>query len=104
IYKEVPEIAGSHHEKLDGTGYPNGLLGEQIHFGAKIIAVADVFEALTSKRHYREPMLINEAFEHLVERIGNQFDEQCVGAFINYYNKNLTEIPYLPKGEFNFKL
>ena len=102
IYKEVPEIAGSHHEKLDGTGYPNGLLGEQIHFGAKIIAVADVFEALTSKRHYRDPMLINEAFEHLVERIGIHFDGQCVEAFINYYNKNLTEIPYLPKGELKF--
>ena len=102
IYKDVPEIAGSHHEKLDGTGYPQGLVEEQIHFGAKIIAVADVFEALTSKRHYRDPMLIDEVFGHLIENVGGHFDKQCVQAFISYYNKNIAEIPYVPKGEFNF--
>jgi HD-GYP domain-containing protein (c-di-GMP phosphodiesterase class II) len=100
IYTEVPEIAGSHHEKLDGTGYPNGLIGDQIHFGAKIIAVADVFEALTSKRHYRDPMMVSEAFEILVENIGTHFDKQCVEALINFYNKNFTDSPYSPTGNF----
>lgn len=102
IYSDVPEIAGSHHEKLDGTGYPRGLTGDQIHFGAKIIAVADVFEALTSKRHYRDPMLIKEAFGILIENVGNHFDKQCVEALINYYNQNLTEEPFWPKGKLNF--
>jgi HD-GYP domain-containing protein (c-di-GMP phosphodiesterase class II) len=52
IYREVPEIAGSHHEKIDGSGYPRGIKGKDIPFGAKILAVADFFEAITSKRHY----------------------------------------------------
>jgi HD-GYP domain-containing protein (c-di-GMP phosphodiesterase class II) len=94
IYQEVPEIAGSHHEKLDGTGYPSGLVDDQIHFGAKVIAVADVFEALTSKRHYRDPMMVNEAFDHIVNNVGVHFDKECVEAFINYYNKHVSQIPY----------
>ena len=76
IYKEVPEIAASHHEKLDGSGYPSGLKEDEIPFGAKVIAVADVFEALTSRRHYRDPMPINEALDYLVENIGNHFDKE----------------------------
>ena len=99
IYTEVPEIAGAHHEKLDGTGYPNGLKGDQIHFGAKIIACADVFEALTSKRHYRDPMPLDEAFNYLVENIGIHFERECVDALIDFYNKNFTDIPYVPKGK-----
>ena len=100
IYKEVPEVAASHHEKLDGTGYPDGLTGDEIPFGAKIIAVADVFEALTSRRHYRDPMPTNEALDHLVNNIGNHFDKSCVEALINYYNSHISQIPYIPKGNF----
>ncbi len=100
IYKEVPDIAGSHHEKLDGTGYPRGLVEDEIPFGGKIIAVADVFEALTSKRHYRDPMPINEALDHLVDNTGKHFDKSCVGAFIDYYNANVSSISYIPKGNF----
>ena len=99
IYTEVPEIAGAHHEKLDGTGYPKGLKGDQIHFGAKIIAVADVFEALTSKRHYREPMPVSDAIDYMLQNIGIHFDRQCVEALISFYNKNLTDMPYIPKGK-----
>jgi HD-GYP domain-containing protein (c-di-GMP phosphodiesterase class II) len=94
----VPEIAGAHHEKLDGTGYPNGLKGDEIHFGAKIIAVADVFEALTSKRHYRDPMMVNDAIEHLQNNIGIHFDKQCVEAFIRFYNNNSSDVTYTPQG------
>ena len=104
IYTEVPEIAGSHHEKPDGTGYPNGLTGDKIHFGAKIISVADVFEALTSKRHYRDPMPVNDAFNYLLDNIEIQFDKQCVEAFINFYNKNFLDNLYIPKGVINFKI
>ena len=100
IYRKVPEIAASHHEKLDGSGYPLGLSGDEIPYGAKVIAVADVYEALTSKRHYRDPMPVNEAMDYLIENIGNHFDSSCVGAFINYYNTHLARIQYIPKGQF----
>jgi HD-GYP domain-containing protein (c-di-GMP phosphodiesterase class II) len=87
IYKEVPAIAAHHHEKFDGSGYPYGLSGEQIPLGSRIIAVADVFEAITSKRHYREPMSIEKAFNLLKERCGAHFDHKVVEAFMRYYNK-----------------
>jgi HD-GYP domain-containing protein (c-di-GMP phosphodiesterase class II) len=89
-YTEIPLWAGAHHEKYDGTGYPNGLQGEEIPLGARIIAVADVFEALTSKRHYRDPMLTDEALEILKEGINTAFDEKIVEAFIRYYQKTFT--------------
>jgi len=98
VYKEVPEIAASHHEKLDGTGYPEGLSGDKIPLGGKIIAVADVFEALTSRRHYRDPMPVNEALDYLVSNIDSHFEKSCVEAFINYYNSNISSIPYIPEG------
>ncbi len=88
IYKDIPAIAGSHHEKLDGNGYPAGLKGDEIPLGAKIIGVADFFEAITSKRHYREAMPVNEAFDLLGKKSGKQFDEKIVSALTRYYNKN----------------
>ena len=94
IYQDVPEIAGAHHEKLDGSGYPLGLKGDEIPLGARIIAVADVFEALTSQRHYRDPMPVNEAFDFIIKKVGVHFDEDCVKALINYFNSNAS-VPYL---------
>lgn len=82
IYRQVPEIAGAHHEKIDGTGYPKGLKGKDIPLGAKIIAVADFYEAVTSQRHYRAPMPIEEAFRLLREGSGSHFDKHIVDAFI----------------------
>jgi len=90
IYKDIPVIAGSHHENLDGSGYPEGLKGKEIPLGSKIIGVADFFEALTSKRHYREAMPVNEAFDLLNKKSGKQFDEKIVSAFTRYYNKNYS--------------
>ena len=86
-YSEIPLLAGAHHEKIDGSGYPNGLKGEEIPLGARIIAVADVFEALTAKRHYRDPMPVDEAIRHLREGINTSFDQKIVEAFIKYYQK-----------------
>lgn len=82
IYREVPEIAGAHHEKIDGTGYPKGLRGKDIPLGAKIIAVADFYEAVTSQRHYRDPMKTEEAFRLLREGAGSHFDRNIVEALI----------------------
>jgi HD-GYP domain-containing protein (c-di-GMP phosphodiesterase class II) len=84
IYREVPLIAGSHHEKMDGTGYPRGLKGENIPLGSRIIAVADFFEAITSKRHYRDPMPYDEAIKVLKEESGRHLDSIVVGAFLLY--------------------
>jgi len=85
IFSQVPEIAGLHHEKLDGSGYPNGLKGDEIPLGAKIIAVADFFEAVTSRRHYRDSIPLKKAFEMLNKERGRRLDEKVVDAFTCYY-------------------
>jgi HD-GYP domain-containing protein (c-di-GMP phosphodiesterase class II) len=87
IYQEVPNIACSHHEKFDGTGYPTGLSKTKIPLGARILAVADVFEAVTSKRHYRDPMPLNEAFDLLHKDRGKHFDPDVLDAFIRFYDR-----------------
>ncbi len=87
VYKEVPRIAGAHHEKLDGSGYPRGLQGDQVPLGARIIAVADFFEAVTSKRHYRDPIPVAEAKTMLQERSGSHFDPEVVDAFFRYCDR-----------------
>lgn len=91
VYRDVPQIAGAHHEKLDGSGYPLGLKNDEIPMGAKILAVADVFEALTSKRHYREPMDFDAAFLHMRRDVGCHFDGQCVEALYRYINRKIEE-------------
>jgi HD-GYP domain-containing protein (c-di-GMP phosphodiesterase class II) len=91
IFSQVPEIAGSHHEKMDGSGYPNGLIGEEIPLGARIIAVADFFEAVTAKRHYRDPLPMSYAFRLLEKGRGVHFDEKIVDAFLNFYNREIKE-------------
>ncbi len=88
IYHCVPEVAAGHHEKLDGSGYPNGLKGDQIPLGSKIIAVADFFEAITAKRHYREPMPLKVAFQVLREESGSHFEEEIIEALIRHFEKN----------------
>ncbi|OQY07409.1 MAG: hypothetical protein B6I22_03055 [Desulfobacteraceae bacterium 4572_123] len=80
-------MAGAHHEKLDGSGYPDGLKGDEIPFGARIIAVADIFEAVTAKRHYREPMLIDDAFALLNDLADKHLDREVIDALWNYYKK-----------------
>jgi HD-GYP domain-containing protein (c-di-GMP phosphodiesterase class II) len=91
IFSQVPEVAGSHHEKMDGSGYPNGLKGEEIPLGARIIAVADFFEAVTAKRHYRDPLPISYAFRLLEKGRSVHFDEKVVDAFIRYYDKETLQ-------------
>jgi HD-GYP domain-containing protein (c-di-GMP phosphodiesterase class II) len=87
-YKDVPEIAGSHHEKWDGQGYPEGLVGEEIHLGARIVAVADYYEAVTSKRHYRDPMPTEAAVKLILEKSGKSFDPVVVEAFLCYIEES----------------
>ena len=82
-FKEVTEIASSHHEKYDGTGYFKGLKGEKIPLGGRILAICDVFDAITSKRHYRDKMNIKNALNIMVEGKNAHFDENLVNAFLN---------------------
>ncbi|HNW27004.1 MAG TPA: HD domain-containing phosphohydrolase [Spirochaetota bacterium] len=93
-YNKIPEIAGSHHEKLDGSGYPLGLKGSEIPLGSQIIAVADFFEAITSRRHYRDSLPLNEAFQLLKGESGRHFDRNIIKAFINYYKKTKIRVAY----------
>ncbi len=88
---KVPEIVGAHHEKVDGSGYPLGLRGDEIPLGARIIAVADVFEAITAKRHYRDPMPSDVAFLLLDKERGVHFENHIVDAFKAYYFKNFQD-------------
>jgi HD-GYP domain-containing protein (c-di-GMP phosphodiesterase class II) len=88
VYKEVPVIAGAHHERYDGQGYPEGLSGEEIPLGARIIAVADFFEAITAKRHYHQPMSPEQALALMQAKTHTHFDATIVDAFIRYYKGN----------------
>jgi HD-GYP domain-containing protein (c-di-GMP phosphodiesterase class II)/Tfp pilus assembly protein PilZ len=87
INKEIPLIALHHHEKWDGTGYPDGLAGEEIPMGARIVAVADFFEAITSKRHYREPMPDEVALDLIRQESGIHFDPKIVHHFLRYLGR-----------------
>lgn len=87
IYRDVPIVASSHHEKFDGTGYPEGLKGSDIPLGARILAVADVFEAVTARRHYRSAMRLSDAFDLLQKDRGKHFDPDVLDAFIRFYER-----------------
>jgi putative two-component system response regulator len=77
------EIARGHHEKFDGSGYPGGIRGAEIPLFSRIVAVADVFDALTSERPYKEAWTLEAAVDFLVQGSGKHFDPQCVQAFLN---------------------
>lgn len=76
------QIAGSHHEKWDGSGYPRGLVGDAIPLAARLMAVADVFDALMARRPYKEPMSAAAAAEFIVRGRGAHFDPTVVDAFV----------------------
>lgn len=76
-------IALTHHEKFDGSGYPTGLKGRDIPLYGRIIAVADVFDALTSPRPYKRAWTLDDACSFLRDNSGSHFDPQCVDAFFN---------------------
>jgi putative two-component system response regulator len=76
------DIARAHHEKFDGTGYPQGLQGDGIPIFSRIVAVADVFDALTSERPYKKAWSLEQAVDHLKANAGTHFDPLCVDAFL----------------------
>ncbi len=83
---ELTEMVRHHHERLDGKGYPDGLSGEGIPLGARIIAVADTFDAITSSRPYRPATAHKKALDVLRSESGSQLDPDAVEAFRSYYS------------------
>ncbi|PAF17147.1 hypothetical protein CHH61_23915, partial [Shouchella clausii] len=77
----VAHCAFQHHERLNGSGYPRGLQGNEIHDFGKIIAIADVFDAVTSNRIYRQAMLPHEGLEVLYAGAGKLFDKKVIEVF-----------------------
>lgn len=86
LQNALPAIE-QHHERLNGTGYPHGLQGEAIHLHGRIVAVADVFDAMTSDRPYRKALDVEEVFDYLQQRSPAEFDPACVQALIQAYRQ-----------------
>jgi len=86
----LPMMAASHHERWDGTGYPWGLRAEEIPVAGRIIAIADVYDSLTRKRHYRDPMPITEVLELLEDGRGTHFGPAELDAFLSYHQEELN--------------
>ena len=82
-----------HHEQVNGTGYPDGLKGDEIPLDARIMAVADAYDAMTSDRAYRKGMPHEKAIEIITSGAGTQWDAQCVEAFLGVID-DITAIRY----------
>jgi len=87
MYKDLLSYVLYHHERIDGKGYPQGLIGNHIPLGARILAVADSYDAMTSSRPYRSAMSEEEAVQELIQNSGKQFDPEIVAAFISVWEK-----------------
>jgi putative two-component system response regulator len=90
LLKVAAEIALNHHEKFDGSGYPNGAKGDAIPRFGRIVAVADVFDALTSERPYKKAWSIEQATQLLRDGAGKHFDPECVEAFFADFDEILA--------------
>jgi len=89
MLRMAAEIALAHHEKFDGTGYPRRLAGEAIPLVGRIVAVADVFDALTSPRPYKRAWSLEDAAAFLRDNAGSHFDPRCVEAFLAVWDRAL---------------
>ncbi len=99
-FSSVKEIVRHHHERWDGGGYPNGLKGEEIPLGARIISIADTYDAMTSTRSYRKALSHETALEEIRKNAGTQFDPKIAEIFINLtFNTGRTERLLMGKKE-----
>ena len=98
MWTDEQTIIRHHHERFDGTGYPDGLKGEEIPLLSRILSVVDVYDALTSDRSYRKRMREDDALKIIRENSGSQFDQNVVDAFFKSYKQNkirpLSATPY----------
>jgi putative nucleotidyltransferase with HDIG domain len=86
-FSQIAEIVKSHHECWDGSGYPRALSGESIPLLARIISIVDVFEALTSRRPYRQPMSVMQAVHYIQGAAGSKFDPKLVEVFLGCFER-----------------
>lgn len=91
-FKQISEIACSHHEKYDGSGYYRHLQGEDIPYGGRILAVSDVFDAITSRRHYRDKMPIVNVINILIKDSGTHFDKSIVDRFLQISTDKIVKV------------
>ncbi len=91
-FKELPRIAGAHHEKLNGTGYPDALRGDQIPLEARILGVVDVFDAMTSRRPYRDRIEFEHVMDSLENNVGSHLDRDLFEAFKKITLNRLIQI------------
>jgi putative nucleotidyltransferase with HDIG domain len=82
--RDARQIVMYHHERLNGSGYPHGLKGKDIPLGVRILQVADVYDALSSKRPYREALSSKESIDIITKDVGTHFDSKVVAAFVEY--------------------
>ena len=101
-FKMITEIACSHHEKYDGTGYYRHLCGEDIPYGGRILAVADVFDAITSRRHYRDKMPIQNVIDILISGKDKHFDGRLVDEFLKIPVDKIINV-FLTENHHSFK-
>jgi GAF domain-containing protein len=87
--RDVLPIVKGHHERYDGSGYPDGIKGEEIAQGARILALADAFDAMTTQRPYNKPFSFNQALERCSDVAGKHFDPKCVEALRKYLEENI---------------
>jgi putative nucleotidyltransferase with HDIG domain len=87
LLKTAALVAVQHHEKWDGTGYPKGLKGEEIHIFGRLTAIADVFDALICKRVYKDPWPVDKIISMFVESSGKDFDPKVIDVFLKVKNE-----------------
>ena len=92
VFKEIIPIVEYHHEKYDGNGYPFKLKGDEIPLAARITAVADTFDAMTSKRSYRDPIPLTDVVQEFKKCSGTQFDPNIVNTFLDIINNEYDVI------------
>lgn len=95
----VVDVVMGHHERFDGLGYPQGLKGEEIPIGARVITLADVFDALTSDRPYRKAMSHKAALDYMSKQSGSHFDPKCVEALLSVMDECEARLEALSDGE-----